>query len=93
VPPLATRRPARQKAGERAVGTPPPATASPAPAAPRQTPATGGGGVKRSAQDVGRDDFQRCMNDWDAGTHITRKRWTELCNRLKSRRAEGRKAQ
>ena len=26
--------------------------------------------------------FARCLNDWDAGTHMTKKEWSAACQRL-----------
>ena len=26
--------------------------------------------------------FGRCLNDWDAGTHMTKKEWSAACQRL-----------
>ncbi len=26
--------------------------------------------------------FARCLNDWDAGTHMTKKEWSAACRRL-----------
>jgi hypothetical protein len=32
-------------------------------------------------KNTGSDDLRRCMEAWDAGTHITRQRWAEICRR------------
>jgi len=29
--------------------------------------------------------FARCLNDWDAGTHMTKKEWSAACRRLLKR--------
>lgn len=47
-------------------------------------PPTGGssassGGSSRTGQRATIDPLKQCLNDWDAGTHISRKRWAEIC--------------
>lgn len=37
------------------------------------------GGSARPGQRVVIDPLKQCLNDWDSGTHITRKRWAEIC--------------
>lgn len=37
------------------------------------------GGASRTGQRATIDPVKQCLSDWDAGTHITRKRWAEIC--------------
>ncbi len=32
--------------------------------------------------------FEKCMNDWDTGTHMTKKNWERTCRRLANQRAK-----
>lgn len=32
--------------------------------------------------------FEKCMNDWDATTHMTKKEWERTCRRLAEQRAK-----
>jgi hypothetical protein len=36
----------------------------------------------------GRAWFARCMKDWDAGTHMTKKDWERTCRRLAQERTK-----
>lgn len=37
------------------------------------------GGTSRTGQRATVDPVKQCLSDWDAGTHISRKRWAEIC--------------
>lgn len=41
-----------------------------------KTPAVSGG---RSEVDARNIERTRCLSAWDAGTHLTRQRWAEIC--------------
>jgi hypothetical protein len=42
--------------------------------------------AQASAAEIGKaseHDFNRCMNSWDAATHMTKKEWARTCRRTR----------
>lgn len=73
-PPAESKAPAAKKAA-------PPAGA---PAAPKDL-------TKRALDAAPQvDTYRQCVNDWDAGTHIEKARWAEICRERTSAAKAGR---
>lgn len=79
VDPLRRTLPANPSTGVNPQVGVPNATNPAAPSTPQTTGPGSTGGSARAAKGVVIDPLKQCINDWDAGTHITRKRWAEIC--------------
>ena len=64
-------------------------TASPtAPTAPTPNAQTKPDRAQTSDQERIAEYFAQCLKDWDAGTHMTKKEWHDVCRRVVDSRAK-----
>jgi hypothetical protein len=52
-----------------------------------------GTAVTKSEEELIRSNFDQCMKDWDATTHMTKRDWERVCRRVTTDRGKFRKQQ
>jgi hypothetical protein len=49
--------------------------------------------VAKSEEELIKSNFDQCMKDWDATTHMTKRDWERVCRRVATDRGKFRKQQ
>ena len=49
--------------------------------------------VAKSEEELIKSNFDQCMKDWDASTHMTKRDWERVCRRVATDRGKFRKQQ
>ena len=52
-----------------------------------------GAAVTKSEEELIKRNFDQCMKDWDASTHMTKRDWERVCRRVATDRGKFRKQQ
>lgn len=55
--------------------------------------AQAGAAVTKSEEELIKRNFDQCMKDWDASTHMTKRDWERVCRRVATDRGKFRKQQ
>ena len=50
-------------------------------------------GAAKSEEELIKRNFDQCMKDWDATTHMTKRDWERVCRRVSTDRGKFRKQQ